>query len=259
MTYEHYFPFGDKVNNPTDTKNDQWYNGKRYDLDIFLSYYGARYYDPAIGRFYSNDPIGFTGGMDTFNRYSYVGNNPFKYIDPTGMKAECGEIGYAGSCGSSGSNKGERSNDKAAMDVLTNFFSSTQETADSAVETVPAGIRNDPTGTLLDLSAIGAGTLSLYTGVGIAPGSLAIVLGLDGLQAKIKGTQSVIESEMTTILSKSGVTRPEAVAKIMHTGLGLAAGGLKGINGVLKGKGDAMDALGAVSDTKNILDRVSGN
>jgi hypothetical protein len=45
----------------------------------------ARYYDPVIGRFYSNDPIGFTN-IHTFNRYAYVNNNPYKYIDPTGME-----------------------------------------------------------------------------------------------------------------------------------------------------------------------------
>jgi len=44
----------------------------------------ARYYDPVIGRFYSNDPVGFTGEVDTFNRYSYVANNPYKYTDPDG-------------------------------------------------------------------------------------------------------------------------------------------------------------------------------
>ncbi|RDV25097.1 RHS repeat-associated core domain-containing protein [Alteromonas aestuariivivens] len=44
----------------------------------------ARYYDPVIGRFYSNDPVGFTGEVDTFNRYSYVANNPYKYTDPAG-------------------------------------------------------------------------------------------------------------------------------------------------------------------------------
>ncbi len=43
-----------------------------------------RYYDPVIGRFYSNDPVGFTGEPDTFNRYSYVANNPYKFTDPTG-------------------------------------------------------------------------------------------------------------------------------------------------------------------------------
>jgi hypothetical protein len=49
----------------------------------------ARYYDPVIGRFYSNDPMGFTGYFATFNRYSYVGNNPYKFTDPTGMNASC--------------------------------------------------------------------------------------------------------------------------------------------------------------------------
>ena len=45
----------------------------------------ARYYDPVIGRFYSNDPVGFTGDITTFNRYSYVGNNPYAYTDPNGQ------------------------------------------------------------------------------------------------------------------------------------------------------------------------------
>ena len=44
----------------------------------------ARYYDPVIGRFYSNDPIGFRG-VHSFSRYAYVNNNPYKFTDPTGM------------------------------------------------------------------------------------------------------------------------------------------------------------------------------
>jgi len=47
----------------------------------------ARYYDPVIGRFYSNDPIGFRD-VHSFNRYAYANNNPYKYTDPTGMDAE---------------------------------------------------------------------------------------------------------------------------------------------------------------------------
>ena len=43
----------------------------------------ARYYDPVIGRFYSNDPLGFRG-VHSFNRYAYGNNNPYKYIDPDG-------------------------------------------------------------------------------------------------------------------------------------------------------------------------------
>jgi len=50
----------------------------------------ARYYDPVIGRFYSNDPVGATAhlsnaeGVMGFNRYSYAVNNPYKYTDPDG-------------------------------------------------------------------------------------------------------------------------------------------------------------------------------
>jgi uncharacterized protein RhaS with RHS repeats len=43
----------------------------------------ARYYDPVIGRFYSNDPVGFRD-IHSFNRYSYAANNPYKYVDPNG-------------------------------------------------------------------------------------------------------------------------------------------------------------------------------
>ena len=48
----------------------------------------ARYYDPVIGRFYSNDPVDAITHLETqngihgFNRYSYAINNPFKYTDP---------------------------------------------------------------------------------------------------------------------------------------------------------------------------------
>jgi uncharacterized protein RhaS with RHS repeats len=50
----------------------------------------ARYYDPVIGRFYSNDPVDVMGhlsgeaGVQGFNRYAYANNNPYKYIDPDG-------------------------------------------------------------------------------------------------------------------------------------------------------------------------------
>jgi RHS repeat-associated protein len=45
-------------------------------------YMKARYYDPQVGRFISEDPIGFEGG-DT-NLYAYVGGNPVMGVDPSG-------------------------------------------------------------------------------------------------------------------------------------------------------------------------------
>jgi uncharacterized protein RhaS with RHS repeats len=43
----------------------------------------ARYYDPLLGRFLSNDPVGFRD-IHSFNRYVYVNNNPYRYIDQNG-------------------------------------------------------------------------------------------------------------------------------------------------------------------------------
>jgi RHS repeat-associated protein len=47
------------------------------------SYYRARYYDPVPGRFLSEDPARFDGGV---NLYAYVLNNPADYTDPKGLK-----------------------------------------------------------------------------------------------------------------------------------------------------------------------------
>ena len=43
---------------------------------------GARYYDPASGRFLQRDPIGLRGGL---NVYSYLRSSPTDSIDPTGL------------------------------------------------------------------------------------------------------------------------------------------------------------------------------
>jgi RHS repeat-associated protein len=48
-----------------------------------LYYMRARYYDPTVGRFISEDPLGFGGG--DVNLSAYVRNNPVNRIDPTGL------------------------------------------------------------------------------------------------------------------------------------------------------------------------------
>lgn len=85
---QHTRPFGESIEAP---KDDVGYTGHKFDTDLGLSYMQARYYDPVIGRFYSNDPVGALGHMQRgnsivhgFNRYAYVNNNPYKYTDPNG-------------------------------------------------------------------------------------------------------------------------------------------------------------------------------
>ena len=60
------------------------FTAREYDSETGLYFYRARYYDPAIGRFISEDPIGFSGG--DLNLYAYVRNNPVSRIDPYGEK-----------------------------------------------------------------------------------------------------------------------------------------------------------------------------
>jgi len=79
----HYFAFGESIETQSD---DVGYTGHKFDADTGLSYMQARYYDPVIGRFYSNDPVGYSSEnpVMSFNRYMYVNNNPYKYTDPNG-------------------------------------------------------------------------------------------------------------------------------------------------------------------------------
>ncbi len=60
------------------------FTGREFNRDSGLYYYRARFYDSAIGRFISEDPIGFGGG--DMNRYRYVGNNPLSNVDPSGLE-----------------------------------------------------------------------------------------------------------------------------------------------------------------------------
>ncbi|QDU34187.1 tRNA(Glu)-specific nuclease WapA precursor [Poriferisphaera corsica] len=61
------------------------YTDQVFDEDTGLYYYNSRYYDPELGRFIQPDSIvPKTDDPQTLNRYSYVNNNPFKYVDPTG-------------------------------------------------------------------------------------------------------------------------------------------------------------------------------
>jgi RHS repeat-associated protein len=60
------------------------YTGKEKDA-TGLYYFGARYYDPTIGRFITRDPIkGNIMNPQSLNSYVYCLNNPMKYIDPDG-------------------------------------------------------------------------------------------------------------------------------------------------------------------------------
>ncbi|MBK9693454.1 MAG: RHS repeat-associated core domain-containing protein [Gemmatimonadetes bacterium] len=63
--------------------------GREYDSESGLYYMRARYYDPALGRWISEDPIGIAGGL---NVYAYAGNDPVNLTDPSGLDPDCKPI-----------------------------------------------------------------------------------------------------------------------------------------------------------------------
>ncbi|WP_260847654.1 RHS repeat-associated core domain-containing protein, partial [Shewanella algae] len=83
ISRSHYEPFGKRLGGD---KAGIGYTGHLQDEDLNLTYMQARYYDPLIGRFYSNDPVDFRD-VHSFNRYAYANNNPYKYVDPDGKIA----------------------------------------------------------------------------------------------------------------------------------------------------------------------------
>jgi len=76
-----YDSFGNPTNSSFPTRYQ--FTGREYDSFSGLQYSRARFYDPKIGRFISEDPIGFAGG--DVNLYGYVKNKPINRTDPLGL------------------------------------------------------------------------------------------------------------------------------------------------------------------------------
>ncbi|GAB5443823.1 MAG: hypothetical protein Fues2KO_41720 [Fuerstiella sp.] len=79
-----YSSFG-QITSQTSSVNEPRYafTGRKWDADADLYYYRARWYDPTVGRFISEDPIGFAAGDVNVSRY--VANSQTKTGDPTGL------------------------------------------------------------------------------------------------------------------------------------------------------------------------------
>jgi RHS repeat-associated protein len=71
-------------NNGGSARTRYGYTGRERDPDTGMLYYRARFYDPQVGRFLSEDPIGFRGGEPSF--YIYVHNDPLRFRDPLGLR-----------------------------------------------------------------------------------------------------------------------------------------------------------------------------
>ena len=73
--------------------------GQELDLETGLYHNGFRDYAPTLGRYLESDPIGLTGGLNTF---AYAGQNPARWVDPQGMFLDPISIGIGAALGAVG-------------------------------------------------------------------------------------------------------------------------------------------------------------
>ncbi|MBP2000771.1 RHS repeat-associated protein [Paenibacillus shirakamiensis] len=81
----YYDAFGNITDSTGNVNNSVRYSGYEYDEENKLYYLNARYYDPSIARFMSEDTYrGSDEDALSLNLYTYVSNEPIMYSDPTG-------------------------------------------------------------------------------------------------------------------------------------------------------------------------------
>ncbi len=76
-----------------DQTNRLMWKGAPYDKDLLLTQLGARWYDPYVMRFISEDPLGLAGGI---NPYVFANNDPVNGSDPSGMSSFIDTLGVGG-------------------------------------------------------------------------------------------------------------------------------------------------------------------
>ena len=78
-----YSPQGELVGSTGSVVNPYRYKGREWDAEAGLYFMRARYYDPKVARFVSEDPIGVAGGMGL---YVFGGGDPVNHSDPSGTE-----------------------------------------------------------------------------------------------------------------------------------------------------------------------------
>ncbi|WP_462168140.1 RHS repeat-associated core domain-containing protein [Pseudoalteromonas lipolytica] len=177
----------------------------------------ARYYDPVIGRFYSNDPVGALGhigrgnAVHGFNRYTYANNNPYKYVDPDG---EFGIVGaLIGAAVETGAQLISNGGDLSKLDV-----------SDIAVAAAVGAVTGGVGGRLASSAA--KGTMSVSNAVattasvgGTASGAGAVVAGeLNGKSATAGQVGAAVVGG--TLGAGAGAKIATGFAKTLEKGFG---------------------------------------
>jgi RHS repeat-associated protein len=252
-----YSPYGSIFSDSGSVKVPFKFTGQKQDLDNELVLFPARTYEPKFGRFMQPDSIvQALSDPQTFNRYSYVRNNPVNLVDPTGHKFKWKKwfgvvMGVIATIATGGLGA------PAFVTAITAAFVST--TSGALVNGVPLG-KAYQLGVVSGFTAMVGGQLiptsGFYGGAAVGAASnaagaalTATIMGGDPLKAALKGAAgSVVGSGLQAWLGSNGVSTGSKSLSNLPGNL-LVAGGRGAVNAAIGGENPLQGALGAVQET----------
>ncbi len=169
-----YDAFGQVLTSPTNSTNPFSFAGERIDPITGLVDLRARQYDPATGRFVSQDPDGYENGI---NLYTYAANDPINQNDPTGqvplLVAAVGIGALTG--GIFGAYSAYQKQQTFRKSTYTGFWKGTVQGAAATAATIGAAVLLKNPVAALELGGTASNLVvsSLSAGAGAATGEVA--------------------------------------------------------------------------------------
>lgn len=181
-----YDPFGVPLVKSGQVDQPYRFSTKRYDEATGLSYFGHRYFSPTLGRWLSQDPIGYKGGDSNF--YGYVQNNPINFIDPRGLDVYSGVISGGGIA-------------LSLTKLTTNPISATTGIIIGVFDEV---FNIAPNQTVSDLASIATGVIGIATttpaiGIELAIGAFSLGYTLGKMTDEKFGISKYLRDELSNI------------------------------------------------------------
>ena len=210
----------------------------------------ARYYDPALGRFLSIDPVGFMPSRPgQFNRYSYTYNDPVNFIDPDGKIAAGLKIEGQAVAGKGG---------KFSLEVSVDF--KTGEIRASGSVGFRAGLRGKGNISGFVEPSLKRGNSLSAKGVVSVEGGVDIEtpIGTGEIDSYAEfgaGTDVLVTPDLDALLDVSGNLGPVSVDENgrASVGIGGALGASAGIEYTIEGSFSIPDTVDAVI---NVVDSI---
>ncbi len=207
------------------TQNNYKYNGKELNEELGLDWYdyGARNYDPAIGRFFNVDPLADAPIQLDKSPFAYTWNNPINLTDSTGMHPDWNEDMYSSlTAGGSGSDLdgyiGNKVDEHGPIYVTSTYVDSTGKIIKHVDDGDPnIYLVNDPDnwdGTSSDLKIIG----TEREGVTYTPGNTIVQEDLNEGFFLINGYLATKLTKSETVVGGPGVLEYISVGSLIKIG-----------------------------------------